>query len=132
MGSAGRAKVPQEQYEEITNGRGDLVDWLKTEDVKQALLLIEEANPALVAAVTLNGYGQLDEVGLERIGRDPFLISYAYADKPRRVVVTLEVSAPRRLGPNRKIPDVCAQLGVACCDLFEFINALDFTTAWTP
>jgi hypothetical protein len=132
MGAAGRVKVPHEQYEEITSGRGGLVDWLKTEDVKQVLLLIEDADPALVAAVTLSGYGQLDEVGLERIGRDPFLISYACADKPRRVVVTLEVSAPRRLGPNRKIPDVCAQLGVTCCDLFEFINALDFTTAWTP
>jgi hypothetical protein len=132
MGIGGSAKVPREQYDEIVGGRGGLVDWLRSEEVKQALLLAEDADPALVAEVTLRGYGQLDEVGLEKVGRDPFLIAYAFADRAQRTVVTLEVSAPRRQGANRKIPDVCAQLGVVCCDLFEFIGALDFTTDWRP
>ena len=43
MGATGRVKLPREQYDEITNGRGELVDWLKTEEVKRALLLREEA-----------------------------------------------------------------------------------------
>ena len=116
MGATGRVKLPREQYDEITNGRGELVDWLKTEEVKRALLLREEANPVLVTEMTLKGYGQLDEIGLEKVGRDPFLISYGYSDKIRRTIVTLEVSAPRRQGANRKIPDVCAGLGVVCCD----------------
>ena len=132
MGATGRVKLPREQYDEITNGRGELVDWLKTEEVKRALLLREEANPVLVTEMTLKGYGQLDEIGLEKVGRDPFLISYGYSDKIRRTIVTLEVSAPRRQGANRKIPDVCAGLGVVCCDLFELINALDFSTDWRP
>jgi hypothetical protein len=132
MGTNGSVKVPREQYEEVANGKGALVDWLKTVKVKGALLLGEEADPVLVAEVTLKGYGQLDEIGLEKVGRDPFLISYGYADKAGRTIVTLEVSAPRRQGANRKIPDVCAGLGVACCDLFELINALDFTTDWRP
>jgi hypothetical protein len=132
MGISGSAKVPREQYEEIVSGRGGLVDWLRREEVKQALLLAEDADPALVAEVTLRGYGQLDEVGLEKVGRDPFLIAYAFAGRAQRTVVTLEVSALRRQGANRKIPDVCAQLGIACCDLFEFISALDFTTDWRP
>ena len=132
MGTIGTVKVPREQYDEITNGRGQLVDWLKTEDVKEPLLLKEEADPVFVAEVTLKGYGQLDEVGLEKVGRDPFLISYGYADKAGRTIVTLEVSAPRRQGANRKIPDVCADLGIASCDLFELINVLDFTTDWRP
>ena len=132
MGVSGKVKVPREQYEEITSGRGGLVDWLKTEEVRQALLLTDEADPAIVADVTLSGYGPIDEVGLEKVGRDPFLISYALAERAGRTVVTLEVSAPRRQGANRKIPDVCAQLGIACCDLFELINALDFTTEWKP
>ncbi len=92
----------------------------------------EEADPTLVGEVTLNGYGELDENGLEKVGRDPFLISYGYADKAGRTIVTLEVSAPSKRGPNRKIPDVCADLGVACCDLFEVIKALNFTTNWKP
>ena len=132
MGVSANIAVPTEQYEEITNGSGDLVDWLKSEDVKSALLLAEAADPTLVAEVTLQGYGQLDETGLEKVGRDPFLISYAYADKTARTVVTLEVSSPRRQGANRKIPDVCRDLGVACCDLFQLINFLDFRTDWKP
>ena len=130
VGAGGGVKVPREQYEEITSGSGELVDWLK--DAKEALLFNEEAHPTLVGEVTLNGYGELDENGLEKVGRDPFLISYGYADKTRRTIVTLEVSAPSKQGANRKIPDVCTDLGVYCCDLFEFIEALDFTTNWKP
>lgn len=130
VGAEGGVKVPREQYEEITIGSGELVDWLK--DAKEALLFDEEADPTLVGEVTLNGYGELDENGLEKVGRDPFLISYGYADKTGRTIVTLEVSAPSKQGANRKIPDVCTDLGVDCCDLFEFIEALDFTTNWKP
>jgi hypothetical protein len=132
MGVSGKVKIPREQYEEVIRGSGNLVNWLKSEEVKEALLLGEEAHPALVAVVTLNGYGQLDETEVEKVGYDPFLISYGYADPSRRTIVTLEVSAPRRLRANRKIPDVCADVGVACCDLFQLINVLDFTTNWRP
>ena len=130
MGNLGNVKIPREQYEEITTGTGPLVDWLKREDVKRSLLLNEEAMPALVADVTANGYGPLDETGLEKVGKDPFLIAYAYANRADRTVVTLEVSAPKRQGANRKIPDVCNGLGVPCCDLFQLITVLDFRTDW--
>ncbi|MER2634012.1 MAG: hypothetical protein ABTQ30_09145 [Rhizobiaceae bacterium] len=30
------------------------------------------------------------------------------------------------------MPDVCKDLGVGCCTLFELIEALDFTTDWKP
>lgn len=131
-GLNGRVKVPEEQYEEITGGRGQLVDWLKSAEIREVLLLDEAADPTLVAEVTLRGYGDLDEAGLAKVGRDPFLISYGYAAKGRRCVVTFEVSSPRKQGANRKIPDVCADLGVDCCTLFALIDALDFTTNWTP
>ena len=72
MGNLGNVKIPREQYEEITTGTGPLVDWLKREDVKRSLLLNEDAVPALVADVTANGYGPLDETGLEKVGKDPF------------------------------------------------------------
>lgn len=47
------------------------------------------------------------------IGRDPFLIAYASVSADR-VVVTKEVSKPSKQGANRKIPDVCNDLGVKC------------------
>jgi hypothetical protein len=78
------------------------------------------------------GYGDLDENGLEKLGRDPFLISYGYADKGQRTIVTFEVSAPKKQAANRKIPDVCSDLGIDCCTLFTLIEALDFTTHWKP
>jgi hypothetical protein len=78
------------------------------------------------------GYGALDEAGLVKVGRDAFLIGYAYAARENRCIVTFEVSAPRKLGANRKIPDICADLGIECCTLFALIDALDFTTNWKP
>ncbi len=132
VGAAGNVKVPQEQYEEVTAGKGQLVDWLKNAEIRDALLFDEEADPALIAEVTLRCYGDLDEAGLVKVGRDPFLISYGYAAKERRCVVTFEVSSPSKQGANRKIPDICADLGVDCCTLFRLIEALDFTTDWKP
>lgn len=108
------------------------MDWLKEESTREALLFDEEADPTLVAEVTLDGYGELDENDIEKVGRDPFLISYGLADKGHRCVVTFEVSAPSKQGANRKVPDVCTSLGIICCNLFDVIEALDFTTDWTP
>jgi hypothetical protein len=48
VGDGGAVKIPREQYEEIVRGKGELVDWLKSADVKAALLLGEEADPAVV------------------------------------------------------------------------------------
>ena len=42
-GAAGLVKIPLEQYEEVVVGKGELVDWLKREETKAALLLNEEA-----------------------------------------------------------------------------------------
>jgi len=130
QGTLGNVKVPLEQFEEVTSGRGDLVDWLCTEDSRAALILNEDLDPALVADTTLNGYGALDENGVELVGRDPFLIAYGRVEPGERTVVSFEVSKPGKQGANRKVPDVCRDFGVPCCSLFDMIEALDFTTAW--
>lgn len=132
QGALGQVKIPVEQFEEITAGRGTLVDWLKDEESRSALLLGEEVDPALVGRVIVEGYGALDETEIEEVGRDPFLIAYALADPGQRTVVTFEVSRPGRRRANRKIPDVCRDLMVPCCTLYAVIEALDFTTAWRP
>lgn len=131
MAQQGSIKIPREQYEEIIGGNGELVDWLKEEEIKDAIILDEEADPELVTAVTLEGYGNLDENGIETVGRDPFLISYGYADRENRTAVTFERSSPGKQGARRKIPDVCNDLGVNCRDLFQLIDELDFTTDWS-
>lgn len=130
QGIEGKVKIPIEQYEEVTVGNGSIVDWLKEADVRDALVLGEEIDPAIVADTTLNGYGNLNEAEIELVGRDPFLISYGRTDTARRTVVTFEVSSPAKKRANRKIPDVCAAFGVPCCTLFEMIEHLDFTTGW--
>lgn len=85
----------------------------------------------LVAEVTARAYADnLDEVEQVKVGRDPFLIAYAYAVIGERFVVTFEVSAPSKLRGNRKIPDACRELGIDCGTLFDVIEALDFTTDW--
>ena len=118
MGSDGIVKIPLEQYEEITKGRGVIVDWCKTAEAKGTLVLAEEALPASVARITVEGYAaDLTEDEVEQIGRDPFLIAYGLVSKLERTVVTFENSKPTRQRANKKIPDVCAAfaIGRASC-----------------
>lgn len=133
QGATGRVKIAVEQFEEVTTGKGDLVDWLKGASVRAALVLDEEADPAVVAQVVAQGYApDLDEQELEQLGRDPFLIAHALREPGRRTVVTFEVSKPSKRRANRKVPDVCRAVGVPCCDLYRLIRDLDFTTDWRP
>jgi hypothetical protein len=133
MASNGTVKIPVEQYEEITNGRGPIVDWCKDSATRAALVLAEEASQELVAHVTREGYANdLTEDEVEQIGRDSFLISYGAAAAGLRTVVTFERSRPGAQRANRKVPDVCATFGVPCCSLYQMIKDLDFTTDWKP
>ncbi|MGH7708062.1 MAG: DUF4411 family protein [Vulcanimicrobiaceae bacterium] len=129
-GAAGYVKIPLEQYEEIVGGRGEIVDWVR--DRRGALLLNEQAKKGLVQRVVHSGYGELNEDEIEQVGRDPFLISYALADADNRTVVTFERSAPSKRRANRKVPDVCATVGVRSCTLYEMLVSLDFTADWRP
>jgi|SRR6185312_6623484 len=132
-GEIGNVKIPSEQFEEIVVGNGDLVDWLNEQENKDALLFGEEVDQALVAHVTTNGYApDLNDAELVTVGRDPFLIAYGLVDPNERYVISFETSAPSKRRANKKVPDVCAALGVKCATLFNLIDELDFTTDWTP
>lgn len=131
QGTVGQVKIPLEQFEEITVGNGELVDWLCTPEVKDALLLGEEADPDIVNTVLETGYGgNLNEDEIELVGRDPFLISYALLDPLNRKIVTFEVAAPGQRRGKRKIPDASGNLNIECCNLYGLIRELDFTTDW--
>lgn len=126
----GSARIPFEIYKEITDGNDALAIWAKEKANKEALLLDEEIDQKTVAYDLEHGYApDLNDVEIEKIGHDPFLIAYALA-VDGRCVVTLEGSRPKASRANRKIPDVCKGLGVACIDTFAFLNVLNFTTSW--
>ena len=95
--------------------------------MKERLVFREEPDPAIVSQVVETGYApDLSDDELIKIGRDPFLISFAFSDPANRCVVTTEVSKPSRQRANRHVPDVCADLGVTCLNAIELINELDF------
>ena len=94
--------------------------------MKAAIVLPETTNGKTVSEVIANCYApDLDDIELEKIGRDPFLIAAAL-QTAGRVVVTREVSSPRKKRANRKVPDACTISGVPSIDDFELWRRLDF------
>jgi len=132
----GIVKMPLETFEEVRDGGGKakkdpLVDWLGEKAVKDALLLNEEVDPDLVVAVLKAGYGDnLNDTEIEQIGRDPFLVAYGFKDPVARIIVSVEVSAPSKKRANRRVPDVCKDNGISCCNTFAMLKALGFSTKW--
>lgn len=123
---AGRVLMPREIYDEVARSPDLLGQWLRRPEVQTTIVLPEATNGKAVAAVIADGYApDLDDVELEKIGRDPFLIAAALGD-PDRVVVTREVSSPRRKRANRKIPDVCGTMGIRSINDFELWRCLNF------
>jgi hypothetical protein len=57
------------------------------------------------------------------------LIAYALSGK-ERVVVTSETSKPKAQRKNRRIPNVCNDLGVRSITPFQLNVELDFKTNW--
>lgn len=129
-GADGRVKLPPLIYGEVEAGNDALAKWMSEKNTKDALKLKEEHHPQHVAGV-LGFYGStLTEAQLHKIGKDPFLVATALADRHNRVVVTGETHEAKKTGANRKVPNVCEDCGVAWMDPVRFINELDFTTDW--
>jgi hypothetical protein len=127
MGTADVIKMPLEIYHEVATSTDMLGTWLKRSDVKKAILLEEATNGPRVRRVIVEGYApDLNDVELEEIGRDPFLVAAALGG-PDRVVVTREVSGPSKKRANRKLPDVCAQFSVPVINDFALYRALNFS-----
>lgn len=131
VGKNGNVAIPVEVHEEINDGNGALANWAKLDSIKSVLLFQEEADVSLVSHVIDKGYASdLTDDEVVTIGRDPFLIAYALKDVAVRCVVTTEVSKPKKRRANRHLPDVCRDLGVRCCNTFQFVRALNFSTKW--
>jgi uncharacterized protein DUF4411 len=131
LAAKGSLKMPQEIYEEIEDDEHGLGAWATRDDVRECLVFDEQVDINLVRHVVTTGYASdLTDDEIEKLGRDPFLIAYGYADRSGRTVVTAEVSKPKQLRGNRRVPDVCNDLGVNWCDIFGLTIALDFSTDW--
>ena len=127
----GVVKLPQEIYDEVKVGTGELAQWVR--DEKSSLLLPRQVSSAQLRMV-MRAYSQgraLNDDDISKIGKDPFLIAYAARDPSEFCIVTTEVSAPSKRRANRKIPDVADEFGVDTLDPFEFTRALDFRTDWS-
>jgi len=136
MSKSGYVKMPLEIFEEVKDGPKDadkdlLFGWIQQENCKSELILKEAVNSSHVQNVIVSGYApDLKDDEVEQIGRDPFLVAYALAQPTSRCVVTVEVSKPKKQRANRHLPDVCAAVGVSCCDPFAFLRTLGFRTDW--
>ncbi|WP_165943326.1 DUF4411 family protein [Roseicella aquatilis] len=99
--------------------------WLRQPEVRAAIILQEPTDLARVQRVIREGYASdLDEVELQTLTRDPFLIAAAL-DRPERVVGR-ETSKPSWKRHKRKVPDVCSDLGITYINDFEAWRRLDF------
>ncbi len=136
-GEKGNIKIPIEVYEEFSDTKGkdgkkdELAIWSEQPEVKEALLLNEEAEQDLVAKITYDGYvDNPTDDELVKIGRDPFLLSYALKNIEKRCIVSTEVSKPSKKGANRKVPDVCRDFKIRCINNFQMFRELNFSTNW--
>ena len=125
----GHIKVPFEMYTEIDReDKDDLLKiWITDAKVNEVLVLGEEIKPEILRRVFDHAYAtDLTEDELNSVGKDPFLLAYALADADERVVVTNEVSKPKRLRGNRKIPDAYNDLSIKCVSAFELNRQRNF------
>ncbi len=121
--------MPVEAFEEVKDGKGQLVKWVK--EHKPVLLEETELEAGPVSRAVEVGYAtDLAEDELEKLKADPFIVAYGVALPGQVTVVTMERSKPKRQRANRHIPDVCADLGVPCIDTYELLRRLDFRTDW--
>jgi len=122
MAEAGRVAI----FEEVCRSPDLLGQWLRRPEVRKAIVLDEPTNMAAVQRVIARGYApDLNDVELLSMTRDPFLVAAALGG-PDRVVATREVSKPKKQRANRKVPDVCATMGIECISDFELWRRLDF------
>lgn len=125
----GVCKIPPSIFAEIKPSDEKFKNWITSNE--RSVVFAREENLGLVRKVVAEGYGEnLSDVGLEKIGADPFLIASALEDRERRAVVTHEASKPSRMRANRQIPDICNELDIKWMNTVGFIKALNFKTKW--
>lgn len=129
----GSIRMPLQTIDEVQGGnKAQHANWARSREIRDLLVLQEDFDVDLLNRVLDEGYGpDLDEIELEKVGQDPFLVAYGLRDSRNRVIVSNEVSKPSARRKNRKVPDVCADMGVRCYNVYELLRSLDFRTDWS-
>ena len=103
-------------YKELTAGDDSLAVWMK--ENKEALVNRIAAYDQ-IRRVMAEGYGTIDDVTLEGLKADPWVIAHALA--VGGTVVTSEKPGKQTAPHNKKIPSVCQVLHVPCCTITSFL-----------
>jgi hypothetical protein len=102
QGRAGAAAVCREIYDELEAKNDELTRWVKSQEIRDALLLPEEPVPELVSRAVADGYApDLTDDELEQLGRDPF----PGGVRPRRSGIAVRgddggLEAPKKAGES--------------------------------
>ena len=121
----GNLKIPFEIFQELLNYNDNLSEWSTK---RRGSLVIDEDVVNLERTIS-DGYGftaMPTEEQLDKMGRDPFLLSYCLNDFPNRIAVSHESSKPSRMNANMKIPDACGKLGIPHRTLSMVLKELGF------
>lgn len=131
----GNVGVPQKIYEEVTKQDDELKKWIA--EIKEAIVVGSDNYDTMLPEV-LARYSQggvLSPADIHKMGADPHLVACALdaqSSDETVMVITGEVSQPKRMKGNRKIPDICDELGVKWSnidglkDRVGLIDLLDF------
>lgn len=126
QGEIGNIKVPLPIWEEVRPHDEVLLEWMQAN--RDDLILDPDNSDALVPTV-LDAYApDLTDSELEQIGQDPFLIAAGLSFGA--TIVSKEGSKPSTRRQNRRVPDICNDLGVPCITDHKLIVELDFRTNW--
>ncbi|MFA5877382.1 MAG: DUF4411 family protein [Candidatus Paceibacterota bacterium] len=127
MMQAGLIVIPEEVRKEIGAGKDDLILWLKK--YKSCIIPIDEPQLKIVAEI-VNKYPLVSQYKKPRPNNaDPFIVAVAKLDG--RTVVTYERSNGQN-NPHPRIPDLCKEHEVECCDLPAFFEKEGITFEIKP
>ena len=119
QGQDGIIKFPESVIEEIGRNGDPLSDWIeKYRNVFQAPTA--EAFPSL--STVLDAYEKpMRATTLDIIQVDAYVIAHAHACSEDATVVSYERPKNATAGHNKKIPNICSQLGVPCMMFPRFV-----------
>lgn len=116
LAGEGTISSPKKVFEELKGYEDDLAPWAR---LHKAVLFNQEAAIWQIKRVMDEGYGSLDEVTLEKVKADPWVIAHALA--VGGTVVTSEKPVKKLRPADKKIPIVCETLGVPWCTITAFL-----------
>lgn len=112
----GTISIPKTVYDELLKGNDDLSRWVNEH---KEPLVDDAAAFKTIRNVMQDGYGAIDEVTIERLKADPWVIAHALAVNGR--VVTGEKVGNQTAPHNKKIPSVCQTLHVPHLTMTAFM-----------